>query len=504
MVDLADGSLKRLDLKKGVVQMKGKMFIVPGTPDDNNRDYLPEIIKTTDIVVNENGNNSQVYPKRLTEYTGIIADGIEDVWYEYVPETYDPAKKTPLVLSMHGGMMTGWGQAIYTSWTMLADRDGFIVVFPNASSRRFWAVEWDQTKLKKGLEPGLHPSPANPGENHDNKLALGLIELMKKKYNIDEGRIFMQGMSMGDMFTNQFARHFGNLLAGAAGSGAAVGPGLLFDEEGNVKNRGGHLAIWQSRPELNGFPGDLENNKLNKEYWLRINKCCGLPEISIKGEDNFAFYKGEKADLVYLDIKNRDHGQSLDDAALVWDYLFSGTRREADGRIVHTDTVAPRKGDCFAVSIAMNCSKAWFNNSVINMSGPAILWQKLKYHGLNGGEKVRGEYLCVPLSFIADVFKAKYTPSPDTLSATLVLKDGRELQFARGSIGCVIDNRIQSMLCEALHRNGELYISFEWFCLSLYDLHVSACSNVLYATDHYAVLSENMAELIKDILSENS
>ncbi|RCX19478.1 poly(3-hydroxybutyrate) depolymerase [Anaerobacterium chartisolvens] len=480
--------------------MNKKVTILPGTPDDNNRDYLPEIIKTTDVVVNENGNNSQVYPERLTEYTGVIADGIEDTWYEYVPESYDPSKKTPLVFSMHGGMMTGWGQAIYTSWTMVADRDGFILVFPNSSSGRFWTVEWDKAKLEKGLEPGLHPTPSSPGENHDNRLVLGLLDLMKSKYNIDEGRVFMQGMSMGDMMTNQFARNFGNLLAGAAGSGAAVGRGLLYDGDGKIINRGGPLAIWQSRPELNGFPDDLKLNRYNREYWLSINGCKSLPEISIQGENNLAFYSGERADLVYLDIKNRDHGQTLDDAGLVWDYFFSGTRREQGGSIVHTGTVAPRVGDSFAVAIAKDCSTAWFKNSVIGMSGPAIKWQKLKYHGLNGGQEVRGEYLCVPLSFIAEVFDAEYTPSEDTLSAALILKDGRELQFARGSIGCAVDNRITSMLCEALHRNGELYISFEWFCRSICNLHVSVCENVLYATDHYSVLSANMADLINDIL----
>ena len=46
--------------------------ILPGTPDDDNREYLPEIIRTTDIVVNENGNNSIVYPKRLQEFKGVV------------------------------------------------------------------------------------------------------------------------------------------------------------------------------------------------------------------------------------------------------------------------------------------------------------------------------------------------------------------------------------------------------------------------------------------------
>lgn len=68
------------------------MYIRPGTPDDDNREYLPEKIKGSDIVVNENGNNSQPYPERLKEFHGVIADGTQDEWYEYVPERYDPSE----------------------------------------------------------------------------------------------------------------------------------------------------------------------------------------------------------------------------------------------------------------------------------------------------------------------------------------------------------------------------------------------------------------------------
>ena len=119
-----------------------QLFLRAGTPDDDNRDYLPERIKNSDIVVNENGNNSQPYPERLCEFHDALTDdGKEDTWYEYIPTNYDPTKKTPLVISLHGGLMTGWGHAIYTSWTLAADRDGFICVFPDAHSQRMWTVE---------------------------------------------------------------------------------------------------------------------------------------------------------------------------------------------------------------------------------------------------------------------------------------------------------------------------------------------------------------------------
>ena len=34
------------------------------------------------------------------------------------------------------------------------------------------------------------------------------------------------------------------------------------------------------------------------------------------------FIKGKKADYIFRDVKNRDHGQTFDDAEICWDYLF--------------------------------------------------------------------------------------------------------------------------------------------------------------------------------------
>lgn len=490
-----------------------RTLLHPGTPDDDNRDYLPERIKGSDIVVNENGNNSQPYPERLKEYQeDLTGTGAIDTWFEYVPSTYDPAKKTPLVVSMHGGLMTGWGQAIYTSWTILAEQHGFLVAFPNATTGRVWCVEWGRWRFDDGVAeheeaPGEIPTFSEDiSQNHDLSMARALIAKMKQKYNVDEERVFMQGMSMGDLMTSLFARNFGDVLAGAAGSGCATFLSKLFTPEGEIVNQAGHLDVWQSRPELNDIPPDkpeaLNVNRYNRYYWMRINECEPVPQIRIVGEDNFAFYQGKKADLTYLDIKNRDHGQTFDDAALVWNYHFSGTRRKANGTIVHSPSNLPREGDSFAIAAASDCAYAWFDNGVVPMNTKAVLWQKLKYHGLNGGQAVRGEYLCVPLSFLSKAFGAKYEPSADTLTAVVKLPDGRTLQFARGSIGCVIDESLRSMYCEALHRDGELLVSIEWFCRYLFGSAVSVCDGVVYATDHFSELSANMADLIRDLLKD--
>jgi|GEM_PF-831136 len=393
--------------------------------------------------------------------------------------------------------------------------------FGMSTDPNIFVVAVRQPVLKEGDETHLRfdQGVVNPGAFNSEQLAITtackdpalLTSWVDYRYTFDGYMLIYYGIEglsykfTDDYYINITENVIMNVLAGIGESAGPTGESLLYNEDGTVKNRGGALAVFQTRPEFNAWPNDcspedVKRNMINRDYWLTVNGCSSIPQIAIKGEHNFAFYSGGKADLVFLDIKNRDHGQALDEAELMWDYLFSGTRRDAEGKIVQTDPKIPRKGDEFAIAIAEGCSNAWFRNSVVPMGGKAIKWQKLKYHGLNGGQKVRGEYLCVPVRFLAEVFGAEYTPSGDTLSASLRLDDGRELQFARGVIGCLIDGHIESMLCEALHRNGELYISFEWFCKRLYDLHVSEMAGTIYATDHYSVLSNNMAHIIRDLI----
>ncbi len=493
--------------------MENRIRLKAGVPNDKNRDYLPEAIYHSQMVVNENGNNSQPYPERLQEFhEEIVEKDKEDVWFEYVPESYDGSEKVPLIISLHGGLMTGWGQAIYSSWTLVADRDNCIVFFPNAFSRRMWLVEYSQKDLiNKAMadEPEeLHADvpPENPDDNHDIRLILNLIDRAKEKYNIDEGRIFIQGMSAGNLMGAFFSRYYGSRITGLGESaGPTFDPGLLFNEDGSLFNYSGPMAVWQTRPERNGVPDfvsytDLELYRYNREYWLKVNKCDPVPEISILGENNFAFYKGEGAPFVYLDVKNRDHGQTFDEAFLQWDYLFSGVRKKPDGSIEDVGSRLERKGDSFNVALYEGTNTVLLNNQLIDLDRPVMRWQKLKYHGQNGKELVRGDYIMVPLSFVEKCAGAKLEYQNDRQEADVTLPDGRKLQFATGSIGCIIDNDLRQMYCETIFRHNELYISFEWFARMIMGWTSSECDGIVYVTDHHAELAINMADLIRDLL----
>lgn len=492
--------------------MPPSAMLHPGLPDDENREYLPDRLRTSNIVVNENGNNSQPYPERLEEHRQRLFGDADSIWYSYVPTSYDPSNPVPLVVSLHGGLMTGWGQAVYTSWTAVAEREGFIVVFPNSSSpRRMWVLEIAEEFLEAATAPHpsgvfLDPPPESIDENPDIKLLLAVIERVKGTHSIDAERIFIQGMSMGNAMSDQFARHFGYKLAGVAGSGGPSALGVIYDPAGKPVNSGGPVPMFMTILEIDTAPPfnggtDREVITGNRDYWRAINGANALPSITVRGRNNFAIYSGADADVVFRDVQNRDHGQTFDDAELVWSHFFSGSRRKESGRIERTLPAEPLRGDAFAVAVASGRDMAWTSDGVIPVGGTVFTRQVLKYHGLNGDARVRGEYLFVPLDFVSAAFTATASVSADGTTGSLILADGRHLEFAQGSIGCVIDGRITTMFAEAVMSERQLWLSLEWLAAEVLDLRTSSAAGVLYITDHHAVLSTNMAHLIDDILA---
>ena len=282
--------------------MDKKIKLIPGICDTKNRHYLPEKLLDGKTTVNENGNNSIVYPEHLQEFHGVVADGLEDEWYEYVPESYDPSRPVPLVIGLHGGLMTGWGHAIYTSWTLVADREGFICLFPNAHEKRMWTVEGVFETFRQEDAPDLPIvlPPENMDDNHDIKMIQALIARMEEKYNIDKGRIFMQGMSMGNIMTGQFARNYGRILAGAAGSGGPCEPFNLYDESGKIKNKEGHMAIRKARQGKK----NISKNQTDT-YYFDVEKCKICPQ------KEGCYKDGDKSKTYSVTIKSDIHKSQI-------------------------------------------------------------------------------------------------------------------------------------------------------------------------------------------------
>lgn len=112
----------------------------------------------------------------------LVSSGQTRTYLLHVPRSYDRARPTPLVISMHGA--GGWPvqQMEASLWNRLADEQGFLVVYPSAYERagiRAW-----------GVGPG-------PRLTRDVRFLSELIDKLQADYNVDPSRIYANGLSNG-------------------------------------------------------------------------------------------------------------------------------------------------------------------------------------------------------------------------------------------------------------------------------------------------------------------
>jgi polyhydroxybutyrate depolymerase len=123
---------------------------------------------------------------RLANHTNgtLLSSGEQRAYLLYVPESYDPATPTPLVITFHGFAQWPAHQAQLSHWNELADQYGFIVVYP---SGRHVPLRW-QTG-------GTFARNTDP--QTDITFVSDLIDKLATEYNLDPARIYANGMSNG-------------------------------------------------------------------------------------------------------------------------------------------------------------------------------------------------------------------------------------------------------------------------------------------------------------------
>lgn len=114
----------------------------------------------------------------------LVSSGEERKYLLYVPESYDPATPTPLVISLHG--FAEWPAHLMniSGWNDLADQYGFIVVYPSGA----------------GFPKRWRSSPASGGGSDlpiDVAFISDLIDHLSASYNIDPRRVYANGLSNG-------------------------------------------------------------------------------------------------------------------------------------------------------------------------------------------------------------------------------------------------------------------------------------------------------------------
>jgi polyhydroxybutyrate depolymerase len=130
---------------------------------------LPAVLALTEAV--------SFYSKNRNNGT-IVSSGEQREYLVYVPPSLDRTKPAALVLSLHGA--GGWPalQRDLSRWNDLADREGFIVVYPagrDAPGPRVWHMSGER----------------------DPQYIADLIDKLRGEHNIDPRRIYANGLSNG-------------------------------------------------------------------------------------------------------------------------------------------------------------------------------------------------------------------------------------------------------------------------------------------------------------------
>ena len=171
----------------------------------------PTVITDLYILDRSNGSAKQLTKVNDALFSKLNLTEPDDVWYTSFdgkkvqtwvqkPADFDPNKKYPLILNIHGGPHAAYGYVFDHEFQWMAAK-GYVVVYPNPRGSTSY-----------GQEFGNIIQHAYPGDDHKD-LMLAVDEVIKRGY-IDEKKLGITGGSGGGVLTNH-AVHMTNRFSAA-------------------------------------------------------------------------------------------------------------------------------------------------------------------------------------------------------------------------------------------------------------------------------------------------
>ncbi|MFH2012862.1 MAG: dienelactone hydrolase family protein [Pseudomonadota bacterium] len=146
----------------------------------------------------------------------IEVGGLERHFVVHVPQVYSRNKHWPVVIIFHGGGGTARGAMWETGFADRADREGFLAVFPEGSppdSSRPGSFFNNPQTWNDGSERGIG---AVERKIDDVTFVSAMIRDLKKRFSVDDRRIYATGFSNGASMSFRIARELSNSIAAVA------------------------------------------------------------------------------------------------------------------------------------------------------------------------------------------------------------------------------------------------------------------------------------------------
>lgn len=421
-------------------------------------------------------NNYSIIEKKTADFF----DTHTNTWYEYIPRTYTGEEEVPLVITLHGTGLDGRSMLDFSGWHFVAEQEGFIVVSPDAN-RNFY---WDYSL-----------------EGEDITYLTKLISHLCQCYNIDESRIYMQGLSNGDAMSFAFAIKRGDLLAGL---GSSIGPthsGFIRDNNGQLITPVASLPVYQWRggeDHLVLLPPDgtrgedrVERGKMNdfnKEYWMKRNKTHLIPEIRIIGEDNTEIYRGGEADVIYHEVKSAPHRSDIYASYQMWRELFSGFARDKSSnsnRLVRLEPVTKAKKDDHAIAVVEGLDSVLIDNEIVNTDDSIC-------------PMTVNDVLYVPVSYLNLFFN---TTIQQKNSNRLVLQGQNEtIELSINEREVLLNSETVLLENKIIIHEDSVKVPLQCVAENIFNKFTSFNDGAMYIADHLNDISDGIVRTLRKIL----
>jgi polyhydroxybutyrate depolymerase len=141
----------------------------------------------------------------------LVSGGLRRCYLVYVPAAYNAARPSPVVLALHGFAGNAEGLRSIAVWEPIAEREGFVVVYPDGSS---FPLRWN-----------IGPA-ANIPEVDDVQFIRDTIANLSTIVSIDKARIYVSGFSNGGQMAHRIACRMADEIA-AIGIVDGIDGGML-------------------------------------------------------------------------------------------------------------------------------------------------------------------------------------------------------------------------------------------------------------------------------------
>ena len=163
--------------------------------------------------LDDGGNVMQLTHVNDDVLAGVTLGEVEEIWYKSVgdwdiqgwivkPPDFDPSKKYPLILSIHGGPHGMYNTGFNFGWQEHA-ANGYVVVYTNPRGSSGYGTDF-----------GNAIKNAYPSQDFDDLMA-GVDEVISRGY-VDEDNMFVYGCSGGGVLTSWVVGHTDRFRAASA------------------------------------------------------------------------------------------------------------------------------------------------------------------------------------------------------------------------------------------------------------------------------------------------